>query len=246
MYPVPEYYRALQEGSRRACGRALPWELVQIILFVWGGLMTPSALAMTRFVASAPWCVPDSGPGCHVACPESRSDRVRPITSVLCRWSPRGWGRGWGCVHYGTAEFPTWPHYRQYSDDYLCLRPTALEADLLYGSGGERWRQAVACRGGSSAFAYALGALCEPGRREGYRLMLRAETDASWRFWADLLQPRGVGTSAVHAALSLTASLAIPTYLLRSSDTLYQCFAIGAPMVLAANGLITVCCVVYG
>jgi hypothetical protein len=76
-----EFVEVLQEGSERVCGTALPIEIVLAILFRWGGMVSPTTLALRgckelrNMVAHN--MERDTGYSCFCAVPLGGSVRVK-------------------------------------------------------------------------------------------------------------------------------------------------------------------------
>ena len=185
---LAEYHRVLQEESERVCGRALPPELIRLILYKWGGFEHPAAEMLRRCMSDvgprrSRWVEAASLPMVHL-----RLQRQRPSAPS---WTRRvvGWKLS-GEVYHHT-----------YDSDAVetGTRARSLLFQLLHTGVPERWKLACECSGVPSGWlpdvwqrsmmpSWTIG-----GIREAYRLLLRAE-NPSREQRAELLTFRGFHT----------------------------------------------------
>jgi hypothetical protein len=198
---VAEYCRVLQEESERVCRTALPLEMVWLILFRWGGMQTLTARLIRKQLGT-----------CAVMLDGSR---VRMPSTIRLSCDLKG-QRAYTYRHHmtGLATCYTYPVYSaSYGYD---VTQVDINTDnnhfmdmLVYTGVPEYWQAAAECRGlsvdywMSSAIARCfMPPFDREGRRDMYRLLLRAETDPSWRFWVDLFWPRQISACRNDDALS--------------------------------------------
>lgn len=201
--PVAEYSRVLQEESERVCGTALPVELVRMILFRWGGMQTRSAalvraeLSVIRVAAFA-GLFAEVRPGTRLSCNLRPPRVVGPRLANDYNTMPAPWlSFVYGALETQPGDLATLGHI-DYKTDRVDsdARGMDLVTLLVYTGVPEYWEAAAECRGLSTGWMSPrlkrsfMPGYTRAGKHEMYRLLLRAETDPSWRFWVDLLWPR--------------------------------------------------------
>jgi hypothetical protein len=208
-----EYYNVLQEESERVCGTALPVEIIHLILLKWGGLEHPAAGCVRRELTTPVTCY-----GCPDA-PVSVADKSRMSCTLMPATTPRDYFLrhvAAGKIPYfdhphaafvleanfvGGAVSPDYIRVGHvgYRNQEVEINANAhvLASVLAHCGVVEYWRAAAECRGLSVDHWMSNGTTrlfmppyTREGKRDMYRLLLRAETDPSWRFWPDLFWPR--------------------------------------------------------
>lgn len=222
------HFQVLQEESERICGKALPAEIVLMILYKWGGLETPTARIVwklmnttihntlgqsLRFVPHGTFSKGELGGFLTEEQLRNRSTVfVSHIPTAIILRSVGVEGVDMRLLSpYSTAMWQTTkgPIFVQPACSFrlsfrLSERTTpssiwkwqGLDTWMEPPGAGMRmrstylWAMAAQCRGVPEPYVRLCYRARDPPsatKSELYQLVLRAETDYTWRFWYDLV-----------------------------------------------------------